>query len=249
MVRLHVLSDLHIDHEDFQPPDTDADAVILAGDIGVGVRGLAWILARFDGTRPIVYVPGNHEFYFHDLSLAEDLVAAAPSHVHALTNRQVVLGDVRVLGATLWTDFLLFGDAERRSSMEEAGRRMNDFETIRMDGRAFAPEDSIALHQASRTWLAERVAEPFDGTTVVVTHHLPSARSVPERFAASRLSAAFASDLESLMNGRHVALWVHGHTHVARDYRLNGTRVICNPRGYPRERAWTGFQPDLVVDV
>ena len=248
-MRFHVLSDLHIDHEDFHPPQTDADAVILAGDIGVGLRGLAWILTRFDASRPIVYVPGNHEFYFSDLSLTDDLVAAAPSHVHPLTNREVILGGVRVLGATLWTDFSLFGDARKRSSMEEAGRRMNDFEVIRFGDRVFVPEDSVVLHRASRDWLEQRLTEPFDGPTVVVTHHLPSARSVPERYARSTLTAAFASDLETLMNGRRIALWVHGHTHAARDYRLNGTRVVCNPRGYPRERDWTGFRPDFVVAV
>ena len=39
-MKLHILNDLHIESEDFAPPATDADAVVLAGDIGVGLGGL-----------------------------------------------------------------------------------------------------------------------------------------------------------------------------------------------------------------
>ena len=43
------------------------------------------------------------------------------------------------------------------------------------------------------------------------------------------------------------ALWIHGHTHTFFDYVVSGTRVVCNPRGYPGEP--TGFVADFVVTV
>ncbi len=248
-MKLHALSDLHIEYEHFVPPATDADAVVLAGDIGVGLGGLSWAASCFDDARPVVYVPGNHEYYMHGIDLLDELVALAPDNIHVLNNAELVLGDVRILGATLWTDFRAFGEAERGFCMAHAARLMNDFEHIRYAGRTFSPANSIALHKQSREWLVSRLDEEFDGSTVVVTHHLPSLKSVPEVFAASALTPAFASDLEPLMGRDRVALWIHGHTHVARDYEVDGTRVLCNPRGYPRERSWTGFRGDLVVEL
>lgn len=93
------------------------------------------------------------------------------------------------------------------------------------------------------------MGEPFEGKTVVVTHHLPSMRSVAERYRHELLSACFASNLDHLLG--YSALWVHGHTHDSFDYAAHGTRVICNPRGYcragqPENRQ---FNPALVVEV
>ena len=35
-MKLHILSDIHLEFAPFDPPETDADVVILAGDIGLG---------------------------------------------------------------------------------------------------------------------------------------------------------------------------------------------------------------------
>ena len=96
-MKLHILNDLHIEFEDFAPPATDADVMILAGDIGVGVDGVRWAEERFPN-QPVIYVPGNHEFYHHDLLLIEELKAETPDHIHVLNNDQVVIGGVRFLG-------------------------------------------------------------------------------------------------------------------------------------------------------
>jgi hypothetical protein len=100
----------------------------------------------------------------------------------------------------------------------------------------------------SRDWLAERLAEPFDGPTVVLTHHAPLIRTRPESIVLSALGGAFASDLTELMGGDRVPLWIYGHTHRAADLEHAGTRVLSNPRGYPGE-AVEGFDPALVVEV
>ena len=46
-MKLHVLSDIHVEFEAFDAPATDADVVILAGDIHVGRNGLDWALQQF----------------------------------------------------------------------------------------------------------------------------------------------------------------------------------------------------------
>lgn len=247
-MKLHILNDLHIEFEDFEPPATDADVVVLAGDIGVGMDGLRWAEARFPD-RPVIYVAGNHEFYHHDIDLIDELRAEAPDHIHVLNDDRVVIDGVRFLGSVLWTDFALFGEADRFFAMQTARQRMMDFSIIQNHGRCFTPENAIRLHTASRDWLASMLAEPFDGKTVVVTHHAPSSRSVPSRYASSQLAPAFASNLEGLMDGDRVALWIHGHIHDSFDYEIYGTRVVCNPRGYAPKALTPDFRPDFVVEI
>ena len=247
-MKLHILNDLHIEFEDFEPPATDADAIVLAGDIGVGMEGLRWAEGRFPD-KPVIYVPGNHEFYHHDIALIEELKAQAPDHIHVLNDDQIIIDRVRFLGSILWTDFALFGEGERFFAMQQARRQMTDFSIIQNGGRQFTPDDAIQLHTASRDWLAAMLAEPFDGKTVVVTHHAPSSQSVHPRHARDLLTPAFASNLENLMGDDRPALWVHGHMHESYDYEVYGTRVVCNPRGYAPDALNPDFWPDLVVDI
>ncbi len=247
-MKLQILSDLHTEFAGFDPPQTDADVIILAGDIGVGAGGLAWAAEQF-GNTPVVYVPGNHEYYGHDLDIIHELKGSAPATIQVLNDEQWVLGNVRFLCSTLWTDFELLGAEKKTIAMQRAGQVMNDFRTIYAQGARFTPAHSIRLHQASRAWLAARFAENFDGVTVVVTHHLPSASSVSARFKTDTLTPAFASELGGLMQDSDVALWIHGHTHDILDYQLNGTRVVCNPRGYPNEWREGIFDPGLVVSL
>ena len=247
-MKLHILNDLHIEFEDFAPPVTDADVVILAGDIGVGLEGLRWAEERFPD-RPVIYVPGNHEFYHHDLSLVEELKAQASEHIHVLNDNQVDIDGVRFLGSTLWTDFALFGEADKFFAMQQARQQMTDFSIIQNNGQRFTPEDAIQFHTASRGWLAAMLAEPFAGKTVVVTHHAPSSQSVHPRYANDLLTPVFASNLENLMDGDRAALWVHGHMHESYDYEIYGTRVVCNPRGYAPNALNPDFRPNLVMEV
>src|SRR5947208_3550551 len=120
-----------------------------------------------------------------------------------------------------------------------------EYELIQRGSRAFSPEDAIALCSRHRAWLVAALAAPFPGKTVVVTHFAPHPRSIAPAYAGHRANPGFVLDLEDSMGS--AALWIHGHTHTFFDYRVRGTRVICNPRGYPGEQ--TGFRPDLTVET
>lgn len=253
-LRLNILSDLHLRQGGLAPPRTSTDAVILAGDVARPEQAIAW--AR-EFHRPVIYVPGNHEFYGSSLpaALAQLQSLATGTDIHVLDRQVLVLDGVRFLGATLWTDFMLAGEGlARERAMAEATRLVRDFSVIdstEHPGTKFTPLESIQVFRQHAEWLRQRLAEAFDGPTVVITHHAPSPRSIHPRFAGSLLNGAFVSDLEPLMGRERVVLWVHGHTHDSFDYTVRGTRVICNPRGYARdgvnENAF--FDPGLVVDV
>jgi len=236
-LKLHLLSDLHLSQAGFAAPATDADVVVLAGDIARPPEAVAF--ARGLG-KPVVYVPGNHEFYGGSLAgtLAQLRSLCEGTEVHLLHDSAWVHRGVRFLGTPLWTDFLLFGEAEGRDAAVEAATRfMRDFQRIRLvedDPALFTPLDCAARFRHHAAWLENHLAQPFDGPTVVVTHHAPSPQSIHPRFEGSPVNACFVSRAEHLLGGGKVALWLHGHTHDSFDYVVNGTRVVCNPRGYRR---------------
>jgi len=251
-MKLHVLSDLHLSVSPFTAPGVDADVAVVAGDVGRPETAIAWTKAL---DLPVVYVPGNHEYYGDTIEgTIERLRAlAAGTSVHVLANDAVVLGGVRFLGTTLWTDFQLYGDGPARDlAVRGALDFVRDFSRIRRhDDDVFTPDDAAALFRDNARWLDDALATPFDGPTVVVSHHSPSPRSIHPRFAESILNPCFVSDAEWLLDGGRAALWIHGHSHDSFDYAVNGTRVVCNPRGYTKGPSVENrlFDPALVVEL
>ncbi len=246
MMRIHLLSDLHNEFDPFFPEPLDCDVVILAGDIDLKARGVEWAKQAF--SVPVLYVPGNHEFYGGHLTRTlEALRAAGDEHVQVLDRDEVILAGVRFLGATMWTDFAATGNPH--ISAFSAQNALADFRQIRAENyRRIRPADLVAKAVQAKDWLRMKLSEPFDGPTVVITHHAPTLRSLQDNpHAGTDLDAAFANRWEDLMGGDKVALWVHGHSHTAVDYDVAGTRVVSNPRGYPGEEA--GFRSDWVIEV
>jgi predicted phosphodiesterase len=248
-MKIHVLSDLHLEFAPFEAPATDADVVVLAGDTHPGTRGLAWAREAFP-TQPVIYVCGNHEFYGQSIPKHQNRLRdlARGTNVHLLDNESLSIAGVRFLGCTLWTDFALFGDP--RIAGYEATQRMTDFRRIRLDPRyqRLRSVDACALHHQSRRWLQAELSAQVAGPTVVVTHHAPSPRSLPDENREQLLSAAYASDLDEFVATSRASIWIHGHMHEACTYRLGATRVVCNPRGYPDE-VNHGFDAGLLVEV
>src|SRR5262245_51586680 len=129
-MKLHILSDLHLGFGGMACPRTDADVVILAGDIARPREAAAWAMG-FDN--PVLYVLGNHEFYGSSLpgAAAELKHLCEGTQVHVLDDTEVMLGGVRFLGTTMWTDFEIFGPGPKKAAaMDEARRMIRDFSRI-----------------------------------------------------------------------------------------------------------------------
>jgi Icc-related predicted phosphoesterase len=258
-MKIQILSDLHFERCDrIEPasieeriPPPIGDVLVLAGDIHLASRGMVYYGAS---GIPVIYVAGNHEFYRRQISRVNKELKGCGSlmDIHVLNESGLVIDGVRFLGTTLWTDFALYPGREIES-MDAARNSLDDFSKIRTPKGIFTPEDSVTLHRVALQWLGEELAKPFDGPTVVVTHHAPSAKSVSPRYANSPTSPAYASELSELAG--KATLWVHGHCHTSSDYNWKGTRVVANPRGYPLTRLspiqWENpnFDPALCVEI
>lgn len=215
---------------------------------------------------PVVATLGNHDYYGSSIEGALEYARAATigTDVHVLENEVFKKDRVRIIGATLWTDFEIDAhsagylpvDARRELAIRECTRRMLDFHHIvlperREDGGQYliSAQDLLERHWASRAFIQSQLDTPFDGTSVVLTHHAPSASSLSPHFTGHVTNAAFASDLQELIRDGRPEFWVHGHIHHFSDYLEGDTRVLCNPRGYHREADIVGFRPGLVIDL
>lgn len=235
-----------------------ADLMILAGDIDLGARGIDYgkSLSEWLGV-PVVMIAGNHEFYGLEFYSTYDALQNAATPLETLTflERQVFETNVggtalRILGCTLWTDFRLFGEERREETLAFGQRVMKDF-----SGKIqFGDDAALDVHKASNafeqavTWLEHELARAFDGTTIVLTHHAPSAMSIIEKHRYHPISPSYACALDHLVERWQPALWVHGHLHQSADYMIGRTRVVCNPRGSPR-RLNTTFEPGMIVEL
>lgn len=262
-MKIQIASDLHLEWVHSRFPDAaplvpaeGAELLVLAGDIHSGDKALD---AFKDWPVPVVYVSGNHEYYGYNIHSLTDHMrerSARDTAVNYLEMREWTAPGIRVLGVTLWTDYALFQNPTR--AMLVAQRALADHRYIGGKDGVFRPEDALARHEASMSWLRAHLAKPFDGKTVVVTHHGPHPLGIATRWAADPLTPAFFSDLRQDMQS--VDLWVHGHTHDQVDVQEGRCRIVANPRGYPlnlrmvasaQELAFENprFNPSMVVEV
>lgn len=269
-MKIGFVSDLHADNHALSIPNymkrliidlagqvvrNKIDALLILGDLA---DSSAYINGFVDGLRAltgpevkIAYLFGNHCYY------GETLWPWTPKGVgfdfddqSTLLDRSVLnLGEARILGCTLWTDLA------KGTHANECRKRLRDFEYIfsaperEIDSafRPIQPEDYLAAHKLDLAWLKRELATPFDGITIVATHHAPSFRSVSIKNAGSSISGGFCVDLEEMILEHEPALWLHGHLHEEVDYFVGRTHVASNPWGSRREIMTSRLFPSLRV--
>jgi len=107
-VRINYFSDVHLEFGEQTLPETDADIVVAAGDIGVFDQGLAWLKAI---DKPVIYIAGNHEFYNSEYHNVLNMLKreCTGSNIQFLEKNECIFQGVRFLGCTLWADLLIEG--------------------------------------------------------------------------------------------------------------------------------------------
>jgi predicted phosphodiesterase len=236
-MRIQLLSDLHINFSNVDLDCSDADVLIIAGDLSNDTDEIVqWMERKIPDNVDVVYVLGNHEYERKKFWYYADELKGKLSHlsnVHVLQNDIWEKDGVRFVGTTLWSDFRSYGHMWTSSSCkEEAREKIIDFKIIEGKNGVLTPNESVEANEIARAFIKKSTKEFFDGKTVVVTHFLPSIKCVDKMYLDNKINAYYASNLEEEME--NVDVWCFGHTHKSVKMNINGTDLHCNPRGYSR---------------
>lgn len=257
-MKLQIMSDLHLDHPGNQGPPplaAGADMVVVAGDTCQGlVKAIEHLRRAYPAPTEVVMVAGNHELWSKKLSFEEHFEEghrAADLHdVHLLENSVRVVGNLRLLGCTLWTDYELFGSPMREAAMRAAAETMLDHRHIKWSRdpwARFRPAEARILHHQSRVFLERELEKPHAGPTVCVCHHAVTLDAVAPEHRRSIVTAAYASKMLPMIDRYQPDAVITGHTHYGMDIKRGRTRLVSNPAGYPGETS--SFEPAFVVGL
>lgn len=243
-MKIITYSDLHLEFgSNFKPPqNSDANLMILAGDI-ITFKNFKPLSEFLEGwNKPVLYVAGNHEYYTKQpMDLCEkrfkDYIAANHANVTWLNNSDFFLDDVHFFGGTMWTDF----NNSNPASIHHAFIAMNDFrQIVTPEGKILAPYDTIKMHEVFKEKLITWLEKNNDQKRVVISHHAP-VKNPNTKYGNSNLQAAFNSlDMVEIIEKYQPDLWIYGHTHECDDQRIGKTRIISNQLGYPKNNG--GFE-------
>ena len=268
MAKFLVWTDLHNEFCNKLPdiPDAalDVDALLLAGDVSTKGRHVDAALILWNQLRkPVIMVRGNHEFYGAVIPeiIAEEQARllqmnAAGADIRMLDGDVTEVAGTRIVGATLWTDLDLYPgmSAPARAAVYQA---MNDFSQIRMTPkRHLEIDDWLEMHWRDRNAVMAHLDTPYDGPTIVMTHHIPVREMVhplreigaPARYVSN---AGFASDMAWQLRDKKIDHWICGHSHDNRSAVIEGYHgdipFVSNARGYPKEGC--AFNPERVIET
>jgi 3',5'-cyclic AMP phosphodiesterase CpdA len=256
---LLAVSDLHVGHAQNRPfvenltPRTDADWLIVAGDVAEFVADIEWALgvlaSRF---AKVIWAPGNHELWTHPRDTSELRGVERYNHLVAICRRLGVLTpedpypvwaagpqDKPVVIAPL---FLLYdytfrpdGANTKAEALEQAyatGIVCTDEMLLHPD-----PYPSIDAWCEARLALTERrLAELPPGTQTILVNHWPIVRE-PTRVLRYPVFAQWCGTERTAdwPTRFRAATVVYGHLHIPRTIWHDGVRHVEVSLGYPRE--------------
>jgi Icc-related predicted phosphoesterase len=253
-MKIAFLSDLH--YEWGAPKfelEPDTDVFVCVGDVHHcasgkesegfapgqprAIEALKKIIDKNKIVCPVVFVPGNHDYYRGDIAIADAFMRSdCTPQIHFLNNDRVNIDGIAFLGSTLWTDF------ENNAMVEfEAERCIADFSHIKESSYRFSGSHVKFRHHKSEEWLEDALhtARTEEGKDVVVcTHFCPTMQTDHPQFIGSSLKYYFHADMDYLMEKYTPKLWIFGHTHHDEDMEVFQTRVVSSQRGYAREKKW-----------
>lgn len=248
-MRCCYMSDLHLESQDYRWPLPSGDVLVIAGDLcharcfgpdaddPVAQQQKDRVLRFADDARArfkhVLLVMGNHDHYHGAFAETASLLRAGLPGFTVLDNQTVEIDAVRFFGSTLWSDF------QGRSQLDAARRRCGEFFFVKAhdpDGvvRRFQPEDALAAFDAARDALRRSLAAANNKPTVVITHHAPSPQGLsPYHGDDDGIAGAYASGLDPWIETLEgVPVWIHGHTHIRRLYRIGATELRTDARGF-----------------
>lgn len=236
-MKIITYSDLHLEFgTKLQPTqDSDADIMILAGDIITFKDFIPLDKFLKDWKKPVLYVAGNHEYYTNTLmsegnARFKSWLAGNHPNVTFLLDEEISIDGVHFFGGTMWTDF----SNSDIHAMLVAMQQMNDYRIImHSDNRRLVPQDTVVFHNNFVQKLISWFEQDLQGPRVVITHNAPTLNR-NTKYGDSPLMPAFNSlDMEKIIEKYQPNLWIYGHTHECDNQMIGKTHIISNQLGYP----------------
>ncbi len=227
------LSDLHFEQPANRaylrsnPLRPVADTLLIAGDLmplNCIDRFSNFLDFLSSNWKSVIWVPGNHEFYGHDLSEFEaPRIENIRQNILLCHRSSVQIHDIKVLGCTLWSCI----DKNNQPLIE---RSLQDFNKINWKNRRLTVEDYNSMHKKDLEFLKE---SNIDSSTIVISHHVPTLENYPKKYEGSSLNQAFVSDNSAVIKTSMSPYWIYGHHHAnTQSFKLGQTMVMTNQLGY-----------------
>ena len=235
-MKIQYASDLHLEFPQnrnflkLNPLKPMGDILLLAGDIvpfALMDKYEDFFSYVSDHFKSTWWIPGNHEYYYSDISERSGVVnESVRSNIRLINNMTVQQDGVRFIFSTLWSKI-------SPANQWHTEANISDFHVVKMEGRRFSASQFNQLHSESVHFIESALRSGNSEKSVVVTHHVPTFLNYPEKYKSDDLNGAFVSELSDLMETFNPDCWIYGHHHNnTPDFEIAGTRVVTNQVGY-----------------
>jgi len=253
-MKIQYASDLHLEFPqntawlEKKPLQPVGDILLLAGDthnLGRKFKEHPYLNVLSEQYKLVYIIPGNHEFYAGfdaQICLQENYELDLRPNVFLVNNFVKIIKNVRLIFTTLWSKI------ERERHAIVTG--MSDFHLIKCKGTRLTVENYNQLFEESWAFLNREINTPFDGTTIVVTHHLPSELCNLEKFKGSVLNEAFCVDLTREIEASDIDYWIYGHSHGNKPpFNIGSTMMLTNQLGYVHTGEHRSFEHNATIEL
>jgi predicted phosphohydrolase len=235
-MNIQFASDLHLEfpeNKEFlkaNPLLPKGDVLLLAGDIvpfKVMDRHADFFNYLSDHFETTYWIPGNHEYYYYDLTeKCGTFNENIKTNVHLVNNLSVLQNNVRFIFSTLWSKI-------NPVNQWQIERSISDFQVIKFNNYRLSADRFNQLHQESLQFITNELQKKSTSKSVVVTHHVPTFLNYPEKYKGDALNDAFAVELFDLIEENGPDCWVYGHHHInIPDFSIGITQMLTNQLGY-----------------
>ena len=234
--KIQYCSDLHLEFPENKkflnsnPLQVEGEVLLLAGDIvpfAVMNNHKDFFDYISDNFKFTYWIPGNHEFYYYDITKKDDAIhEKIRSNVYLVNNVSVKLDDVKLIFSTLWSKIDLINQWVVQQTL-------SDFHVIKYNKRPFTAVHYNQLHQECIQFIEKELKQNGEEKTIVVSHHVPTFLNYPEKYKGDTLNEAFAVELFDLIEANGPDYWIFGHHHQnIPDFKIGETKLITNQLGY-----------------
>ena len=252
-MKIQYCSDLHLEFQANKnylkqfPLKPEGEILLLAGDIVLfkTMKGhddfFNFCADNFENT---YWIPGNHEYYQHDLAdVKTPLNEKIRENVFLLNNQSITYKNVELIFSTLWSHI-------PPQHEWEVQKNVNDFYQIKNKGKNITVTGFNALHKTDFDFLQTALAKPADKQRIVITHYVPTLMHYPEQYRSSNINAAFAVELFDTIESSNASYWIYGHHHCnIPTFKIGNTTMLTNQLGYVQQNEHQLFNPAAIIEI